>query len=585
MATTDLTRALVSLAIGWATLHTAAGQCGTTIYDTGGSGGNYGNSQNLTWTYCAPPGQYLTITFTYFDTELDYDWLSIHDGATNAAPMLGEWSGTGNIGSYTTSTPGGCLTLWFTSDFIFTYGGWAATITCTSPPAGDCVYQLNMFDTFGDGWDGSTVGISINGGPFSNYTITGAQGSAMIGVNIGAVVVVQFTNNSPFPDEMSYSLTLGGGVLFSSGSPPATGIVFTNTVTCDPPPAAPQDCLGATTICSGQQFNNNSNNTGAVMDLNASNQGCLSLGERQGTWYVFSPSASGTIGFSLTPTGLTDYDFAIWGPYPDGSTPSTICPPAGPPIRCSYDAPGPYTTGLATGAGDNSEDALGDGWVNSIPVTVGQVYIMYIDNWSNDGQSFSLSWQLTNGASLDCTVLPIELVNFNAQVVDEGVALSWTTATEQNSDHFEVERSFDGEHFVTIGILNAAGESQQQNNYSFLDRQPQYGLNHYRLRLVDTDGDTDGSGVRIVQVDRGGSEEVLLVPNPGTDNLQVLLASTVVDGSTFLLVDATGRTVSRFRTQNTRMEINTAVLPKGLYGFRLLAPDGSIVAHGIWVRE
>ena len=98
MATTDLTRALVSLAIGWATLHTAAGQYGTTIYDTGGSGRNYGNSQNLTWTYCAPPGQYLTITFTYFDTELDYDWLSIHDGATNAAPMLGEWSGTGNIG-------------------------------------------------------------------------------------------------------------------------------------------------------------------------------------------------------------------------------------------------------------------------------------------------------------------------------------------------------------------------------------------------------------------------------------------------------------------------------------------------------
>ena len=222
--------------------------------------------------------------------------------------------------------------------------------------------------------------------------------------------------------------------------------------------------------------------------------------------------------------------------------------------------------------------------MNSFNVLVGQVYLLYVDNFSSNGQAFNLTWQLTGGASLDCTILPIELVNFNAQSISEGVALNWTTATEQNSDHFAVERSVDGEQFETIGILNAAGESEQQNSYNFLDRQPHHGLNHYRLRLVDTDGDMDHSGVRTVQVDMAGKDEVLLVPNPGTDHVQVLLPSNV-QGSTFVLVDATGRTISQVRPQNARLEINTIALPKGLYGFRLLAPDGSVLDQGTWVRE
>lgn len=585
MRASDLLRTLAAITACWfATANTALAQCGTTIYDTGGAGGNYGNNQNLTWTYCAPPGQYLTINFTSFSTEIDYDWLSIHDGATNAAPILGQWSGTGNIGSYTTSTPGGCLTLWFTSDISYTYPGWSATITCSAPPPGGCFYVLNMSDAFGDGWDGSTVGISIDGGAFTNYTLNGAAGSVLIPVTIGSVVVVQYTENSPYPEEISYTLNTGGGVLFNSGSPPATGIVYSGTVTCETPPAPPQDCLGATTICSGQQFNNNSNNTGIVVDLNTGNQGCLSLGERQGTWYVFSPSAGGTIGFSLDPTADTDYDFAIWGPYPDGSTPSSICPPAGPPIRCSYDAPGPYVTGMVTGAGDNSEGALGDGWVNSINVTVGQVYIMYIDNWSNDGQSFGLSWNLTNGASLDCTILPIVLTDFNAHSANEGVDLRWTTSSEENSDRFEVERSLDGETFITIGSLPAAGNSHQQHTYTFTDRTPEHGLNHYRLRTVDVDGDVDHSSVRTVQVDLTGKGDVLVVPNPGSGEVQVLLPDNAA-GSLFIMVDGTGREVVRQRVEGTRMRLDANSIPKGVYGYRLLAPDGSIAAHGTWVRE
>lgn len=563
--------------------------CGTTVYDPGGASGNYANNANYTVTYCPDdPGEVVSLNFTQFNTENGFDFVTIYNGPNTASPVIGTYSGTGNPGTVISSAPGGCLTLRFTSDGTVNYAGWAALVNCAEPPpppSGDCILTLSLFDSFGDGWGTSNVGVSINGGPFTYYTVTGSSFQTQIGVYIGQVIVLSYNNSGAWQGENSYSLSIaGGGVYFNSGSPPAAGInTFNMTVTCQSPPAPPQDCVGSTTICSGQAFNNNSSNTGNVIDLTPANRGCLASGERQGTWYVFSPSQAGTIGFTINPVVTTDYDFAVWGPYPPGSTPSAICPPAGPPLRCSYAAPtGP--TGCVTGAGDNSEGAGGNRWVNSFNVAMDQVFLLYVDNFSSNGQAFDLTWQLTNGASLDCTILPIELVNFSAQGVNEGVDLRWTTASEENSDRFEIERSTDGEQFSTIGILDAAGTSNHQNVYSFLDRTPHHGLNHYRLRLVDIDGDMDHSGVRSVHVDLAGKDDVLLVPNPGTDHVQVLLPGSAA-GSVFTLVDATGRIVMRQSTQGTRMDISTVALPKGLYGFRLLAPDGSVTDQGTWVRE
>ncbi len=222
-----------------------------------------------------------------------------------------------------------------------------------SIPAGQCVYMLQMYDSNSDGWGSSTVGISLNGGAFTNYTVTGTYNVVLIGVNIGTVVVVQYTASGPNQAQNSYILQLltGGGQIFNSGSPPAPGIAFTQTVTCTPPPAPANDCAGGQTICGGQSFNNNSSGTGNVADLNTSNQGCLASGERQGTWYRFSPSSSGTVGFTIAPGAATDYDFAVWGPLS-----SIQCPPVGPPVRCSYSAL-TGNTGIGNGAADVTEGA------------------------------------------------------------------------------------------------------------------------------------------------------------------------------------------------------------------------------------
>ncbi|MEZ4740278.1 MAG: CUB domain-containing protein [Flavobacteriales bacterium] len=560
--------------------------CGSTVYDQGGSGGDYGNNANTITTYCpSTAGDVVTMNFSQFNTEAGYDFVTIYNGPNTGAPSMGTYSGTGIPGPFTSTHPSGCITLAFTSDGTVTYPGWTATIACGTPPpppSGDCVYALNLYDSFGDGWGTSNVGISINGAPYTYYTVTALFNQVLIGVNIGDVVVLSYNNSGAFQGENRYTLGLqGGGVYFNSGSPPTGGISFTQTVNCQQPPAAPQDCVGGTTICSGQAFNNNSSNTGDVVDLNFSNQGCLSSAERQGTWYYFSPSASGTIGFTIAPAAPTDYDFAVWGPMS-----SVSCPPAGPPLRCSYAAP-TGDTGAGNGATDPSEGAGGDRWVAPMNVIAGEVYIMYIDNFSTNGQSFTLSWQLTNGASLDCTVLPIGEVLLKAEPVALGAEVSWTTTFERGSSHFIVERSVDGFSFSDVGTRNAAGHADAPTGYSFTDNDAIAGLNYYRIRSISLDGTVQYSQVVSVVLTHGN--DFVVAPNPVSDGASLLLKVPVAGRITIRTMDTSGRLVheqvAAMEESDQRLDLHWPVLDAGAYVLLVLDSSGDPIARVPFARQ
>lgn len=558
--------------------------CGAMFYDPGGASGNYANNTNYTVTICPiNPGDIVSLVFSMFNTEF-IDGLSIYDGTNTAAPLLGTYSGTTLPPLLMASNPSGCLTAQFISDGSITYAGWAAQVICSTPPAGDCVYVLRMHDSGGNGWGSSSVRVRINGGAWTSYTVTAYDNVVLIGVNIGDLVELDYVATGPNQGQNSYSIAkLGSNPYFTSATPPVAGISFTQTVTCGPPPALPQDCAGGITVCSSQSITNNSSSTGDVMDLNSGNQGCLSSGERQGTWYYFSPQTNGTIAFSITPTnGTDDYDFAVWGPYANAQCPT------GPPLRCSYDAPGPYTTGLNASATQTTEGALGTGWVKDINAQADEVYVLYIDNFSTTGQSFTLNWQLSGGSSLDCTTLPVELIELNADARDPVIDVSWATATEQNSLHFTVERSPDNEVFTPISTVPAAGNAQFRTDYLFVDANPFRGVNYYRLEQVDIDGTTMRSHTVVATLSDGDGRPSLY-PNPASDVLNVVFPHPLNAPVELQVQDALGRTVAMaliaMETGQRTAQVPIEKLAEGWYSLRIAGPEGQVVNGGGFLKK
>jgi hypothetical protein len=476
----------------------------------------------------------------------------------------------------------------------------------TAPPPSDCVYLLELFDSFGDGWGGSFITISVNGVPQGNYTLNTAFDAFLFGVDVGDVLVVQYTAVGPFEGDNLYNLSLlpSNQIVYNSGSPPTTGVAYTTTVTCVTPLAPPEDCVGGITICNSLGINNNTSFTGNVADLTAANYGCLLAAEQQGTWYNFSIASGGTLGFTIDPSGNDDYDWAIWGPFAPGSTTSTVCPPAAGPIRCSFAsgassflATGGYNTGMginniawanpqfAAPTPGISDPVGGDGWTPGINVTTGQVYLMYISNFSLSGQSFTLGWQLGAGASLDCTVLPVELVALEAVAAGPVNRITWATATEQGTAHFTVQRSVDGRAYDDLGRLPAQGNSGEMQHYAFQDDSPPEGVAYYRLVMVDSDGSAAVSPARTVIRTGGSAAEQGPFPNPLSGMITWAIPRS--DRPTFLNVfDSLGRQVL-----GTLVPANASVarfaadtLPAGTYLLVLTSEQGAVLQRSVAVR-
>ncbi len=117
-----------------------------------------------------------------------------------------------------------------------------------------------------------------------------------------------------------------------------------------------------------------------------------------------------------------------------------------------------------------------------------------------------------------CTTLPIEIISFTAtKTANEKVELNWATASEINNNCFSIERGTDGNNFETIGKVKGAGNSTGEKKYSFTDEHPFSGINYYRLKQIDFDGNYTYS--KIISVTTINHQQLTIYPVPSDKEL------------------------------------------------------------------
>ena len=110
------------------------------------------------------------------------------------------------------------------------------TPSLTSSTVCNNVLDLNMFDSFEDGWNGASLNILINGTSIGTFSATGSGSSAVINAAVGDVIELVYSPGA-WEGEVTYELVdTSGNVLFSDGPNPSTGSVFTTTLGCTTTP-------------------------------------------------------------------------------------------------------------------------------------------------------------------------------------------------------------------------------------------------------------------------------------------------------------------------------------------------------------
>ncbi len=165
--------------------------------------------------------------------------------------------------------------------------------------------------------------------------------------------------------------------------------------------------------------------------------------------------------------------------------------------------------------------------------------------------------------------LPVSLLAFSAKVNnDKKVSLSWTTSSESNSSHFNVERSTNGKNFAVIGKVNAAGNSNIARKYEFTDEDPGIRTVYYRLSAIDKDGKARYSEIRKVGFVNTGMT-FTVAPNPSRSDINVTIEGSTKSALTVSLFDQLGRKVKQLSLIKSQdrftQKIDISDLVPGLY--------------------
>ena len=184
------------------------------------------------------------------------------------------------------------------------------------------------------------------------------------------------------------------------------------------------------------------------------------------------------------------------------------------------------------------------------------------------------------------TFLPVKYSSFTAVSSDKSVTLNWVTESEINSHHFEVERSFDGVNFKTIGLVldgitvGNTGKSYvyKDNSAALLDANVAY----YRLKQVDNDSRYSYTNTLVVKFQSVQGVSMQVSPNPVVENLTVRFAADKSATVLVQIINMNGQVVLSQRV--TVSKGNNAIqvqdikkLAPGMYVAQLMV-DGSSIA-------
>ena len=606
------------------------------FYDSGGSGGNYANSETYLKTFNVPTSYCIRVDFgNGFNTESCCDRLRIYDGPNTASPNYGVFYGT--VAPFVPTTyvsSGTSMTFSWTSDGSIVAAGWQATITCMSactgtPGAG--VASLSSGFCAGSGTVNLTTtgpamgcGITyfwqqapastgpwtnISGGITPNYTTTyttttyyrmRTQCNAANTVYTNTIMATATAYTTP----CSLSTYAAAGTAYTfetfvgTNAPQTDDILFNNTVN-----------LGFNFCFGGAQYN-----TAFIASNGAIVFPAVPCYPNIGFGTVAAPGI-GT-GWSITaaaPVNNTSLPRnAILGPWHD------IDPSLGGLIEyatlgvapnrrfvVSYDQIPMFSCGVAGGAAQFFSGQI------KIYETSGNIEIhvrnkQLCTTWnagaavmglhSYDGtiyrpptasmvnHNYPTQWTMTNtgyrwtSACANCNVLPIQFKNFYGERVDRVNKLYWETAVEDNMKSFSVERSSDAENFEQIAMVPANGKP---GNYQYDDATTKPGtLHYYRITAIENDGKR--SSTQLVTLGANIGEIVVsgIYPNPTQNDFTMVIDSRVISEATIKIYDMLGNVVRTYtRTISVGMEqyhVNVSDLASGSYMMEVSTPNKEV---------
>src|SRR5258705_5377302 len=173
--------------------------------------------------------------------------------------------------------------------------------------------------------------------------------------------------------------------------------------------------------------------------------------------------------------------------------------------------------------------------------------------------------------------LPLRFISFNANCERNKVLLTWKTAQEQNTSHFNIEKSIDGIRWTVIGNLPAAGSSSNERSYSFTDNDPVQN-SYYRIATYQSNGRVQYSS--LLRSSCNTTDVFNVWPNPIHDKVFVNITTSNASQAIIKLFDSKGALVRVQSTAvlqgNNQLSVDMGSFANGVYSLSVVWDNGQL---------
>jgi len=176
------------------------------------------------------------------------------------------------------------------------------------------------------------------------------------------------------------------------------------------------------------------------------------------------------------------------------------------------------------------------------------------------------------------STIPVELVSFSADVINDKVHLNWVTASETNNYGFEIHRSTQNNNeWATIGFVPGFGTTTEIHSYSFTDSDVQTGKYNYRLKQLDYDGSFTYS--EIVEADVYPIYDFILeqnYPNPFNPSTRIKYQISSISEVILKVYDILGKEIAILVNEEKpagtyEVEFDASEILSGVYFYTIQA--------------
>ncbi len=170
------------------------------------------------------------------------------------------------------------------------------------------------------------------------------------------------------------------------------------------------------------------------------------------------------------------------------------------------------------------------------------------------------------------TTLPVNWLTFSGKNVAKDNLLEWSTASEQNSKEFKVQRSLNGTGFTTIGTVAAAGNSSSARSYQYTDKnidRLNSAVMYYRLQQVDRDGKATLSNVVRLTYQGASKQPSIVYPNPTRGAITISIGDRTLLNTNANVFDQSGKLLQVVRINSQSQAVDLSRYVSGTYYIRL----------------